>query len=66
MLFRSCQATLGKYVEPKILDAATHEIVDQHLSSKKAREMIEWQSEFQLKEGLQLTVDWYKKYFEGV
>lgn len=61
-----CEATLGKYVEPLILDSAKNEIVDQHLSSAKARKQIEWESEYTLSEGLELTVKWYREYFEGL
>ena len=57
-----CSATIGNYVTPTIMDCAPHEIVDQHLSSKKARETIGWESQYTLSEGLKTTVDWYKKY----
>lgn len=60
-----CTATVGKSVEPRILDSAKNEIIDQHLSSKKANEMIGWRSHFDLQSGLRLTVEWYKEYFRG-
>jgi CDP-glucose 4,6-dehydratase len=55
-----CKATVGEYVEPKILNQAKHEIIDQHLSSRKAREVLKWKSLFSLDEGLKLTVEWYR------
>lgn len=61
-----CIATVGEYVEPLIMDSAKNEIVDQHLSSKKARTDISWESKFDLQTGLNLTVDWYRAYFEGL
>lgn len=57
-----CTATNGNYVSPKIMNNAHNEIVNQHLSSIKARETIGWESRYTLTEGLKLTVDWYKKY----
>jgi CDP-glucose 4,6-dehydratase len=57
-----CVATIGNYVTPTIMDCAPHEIVDQHLSSKKARETIGWESRYTLSESLNTTVEWYKKY----
>ena len=54
--------TVGKYVEPEILDSAKNEIIDQHLSSEKARTLLTWESKYSLNEGLKLTVDWYRNY----
>ncbi len=59
-----CLATVGEYVEPDIQDTAKNEIIDQHLDSSKARNQIGWDSNYTLEQGLQLTVSWYKKYFE--
>jgi CDP-glucose 4,6-dehydratase len=56
-----CSATVGEFVEPEIQNLAQHEIIDQHLSSKKARQRIGWKSEYTLVEGLDLTVSWYRK-----
>ena len=55
-------ATVGHAVEPSILNSAKNEIVDQHLSSVKAREILGWQSKFSLEQGLRLTVAWYKEF----
>jgi CDP-glucose 4,6-dehydratase len=57
-----CTATVGSYVEPKILNSAKNEIIDQHLSSAKARNILEWESKIDLNKGLHATVDWYRSY----
>jgi CDP-glucose 4,6-dehydratase len=63
---RICQATLGKYVEPKVLNTAKSEIKDQHLNSAKAKKSLGWSSQVSLESGLARTVDWYKEYLAGV
>jgi CDP-glucose 4,6-dehydratase len=50
------------YVEPIISNSATSEIRDQHLDSKKAREILEWNSKVNLESGLKLTAEWYLEY----
>lgn len=57
-----CMETVGKYIEPEILDSAKNEIIDQHLSSEKARTRLAWESKYSLSDGLKLTVDWYRNY----
>jgi CDP-glucose 4,6-dehydratase len=59
-----CSTTVGEYVEPRVLDTATHEIRSQYLSCSKAREQLGWRSEYSLQEGLNKTVEWYRAYFE--
>jgi CDP-glucose 4,6-dehydratase len=61
-----CLATLGKYVEPKVLNTAKSEIKDQHLDSAKAKSALGWSSQVSLESGLARTVDWYKGYLAGV
>ena len=60
-----CLATLGKYVEPKVLNTAKSEIKDQHLNSAKAKNALGWSSQVSLESGLARTVDWYKQYLAG-
>ena len=60
-----CLATLGKYVEPKILNTAKSEIKDQHLNSAKAKNALGWSSQVSLESGLARTVAWYKQYLAG-
>ncbi len=47
----------------KILDEAKHEIKNQYLLSKKAKEILGWQPKFTFQEGLQETISWYESYF---
>jgi CDP-glucose 4,6-dehydratase len=56
------EITLGHYKEPIIQDIALHEIVDQHLSSAKAREVLGWRSSYDLQTGLKETVNWYREF----
>lgn len=51
-----------EYREPTISNSARSEIKDQHLNSKKAREILGWSSKVTLQEGLKLTAEWYKNY----
>jgi len=55
-----CLSLTGSYVEPEVLNTATHEIQSQFLSSNKAREKLGWKSEYSIEEGLRRTADWYK------
>ena len=54
---------VGRYVEPKIMDSAKSEIIDQHLDSSKARKELGWVSSITLKEGLKKTHKWYLDFF---
>ncbi len=51
-------------LEPRVLDEADCEIQNQYLSSKKAREVLEWKPQYTLEEGLKETIDWYKNLFK--
>ncbi len=51
-------------IQPSILDEASGEIQDQILSSKKAREILGWQPEYSLEEGLKETIQWYNAFLE--
>lgn len=52
---------MGSDLEPDIRNEATNEIQCQYLSSGKARSRLGWAPLFQLEEGLQLTIDWYRR-----
>jgi CDP-glucose 4,6-dehydratase len=52
-------------LEPDIRNEATNEIRCQHLSAAKAHERLGWRPQFQLEEGLRLTIDWYRAFFEA-
>ncbi|MFN8376872.1 MAG: hypothetical protein U0694_28865 [Anaerolineae bacterium] len=51
-------------VQPEILNQASNEIRAQYLSAAKARSMFQWEPEFTLDEGLERTIEWYRRFFE--
>ena len=61
-LVRTIYTLVGKNPDYNIMDFAKHEIKDQYLSSKKARQILKWRPRYTLKEGLQKTIEWYKKF----
>lgn len=64
-LFKKIAAACGKENSAyKILGTAKNEIDKQYLSTKKARNVLGWNPEFSLEDGLKETVGWYKNYFK--
>lgn len=51
---------MNSSVTPIIKNTATNEIIHQHLSAKKAHEMLSWFPHYTLHEGLLETINWYK------
>lgn len=51
-------------LKPIIKNEATNEIRDQHLSSKKSRDILGWNHKWGIEEGLDETIAWYTNYFE--
>ena len=47
-------------LEPEILDTARFEIVEQRVSSARARRELSWRPEVRLSDGLEETIDWYR------
>ena len=47
-------------LEPEILNQAPNEILHQYLSAEKARQMLAWQPQYSLEEGLVKTINWYR------
>jgi CDP-glucose 4,6-dehydratase len=69
------QATVSEVVEsilakthadmqPQILNEVTNEIQHQYLSAEKARRVLGWNPLFDLDEGLELTITWYRDFLE--
>ncbi len=56
--------SMNSSLEPRILNEAKGEIKNQYLSSKKAKELLDWESKYSIKEGLAETVPWYEKYIK--
>jgi CDP-glucose 4,6-dehydratase len=49
-------------LKPEIRNEATGEIRNQYLSAQKARKILGWKPRFTLEEGLNRTIDWYRKF----
>lgn len=56
---------MGSSATPEIHNEATNEIRHQYLSAAKARRVLGWQPLFSLEEGLQRTIEWYRRFFDG-
>lgn len=54
---------MGSDLKPDLRNEAVNEIRCQYLSATKARRVLGWRPLFALEEGLQRTIDWYKKFF---
>lgn len=50
---------------PDVRNEAANEIPRQVLSAQKARRVLSWSPTFDLAQGLERTVEWYRAYFEG-
>lgn len=53
----SCQ-----HLAPVIENSASGEIHSQYLDSSKAKRVLNWRPQFSLTQGLEETIDWYRKY----
>ncbi len=56
---------MGSSLTPEIHNEASNEIRHQFLSAEKARRILGWRPLFNLEEGLQRTIDWYRRFFDG-
>ncbi|MGB8981945.1 MAG: GDP-mannose 4,6-dehydratase, partial [Anaerolineales bacterium] len=54
---------MGFSLAPQICNETSNEIRHQYLSAEKARRELGWRPMFDLDEGLQRTIDWYKDFF---
>lgn len=52
-------------LEPDIRAEARNEIPQQYLDPSKAARELGWQPRFTLRQGLEQTVDWYRRFFGG-
>jgi CDP-glucose 4,6-dehydratase len=50
-------------LQADIRDEVSNEILNQYLSAEKARTQLGWQPLFNIEQGLQHTIDWYKNFF---
>jgi CDP-glucose 4,6-dehydratase len=56
---------MGSTLTPDVRSEASNEIRRQYLSAKKAREMLGWTPLFDLDEGLDRTIAWYRRFLGG-
>ncbi len=52
-------------LKPKILNIVKSEIINQYLSSEKARKLLDWKPTYTLDDGLKETIDWYNNFFKS-
>jgi CDP-glucose 4,6-dehydratase len=50
------------HLQPIILNEAQNEVQEQHLCSRKARQILDWQPRYSLEDGLSETISWYERY----
>jgi CDP-glucose 4,6-dehydratase len=60
-----CDAAGATGTPPLVLGTAVGEIKDQYLSSTKAKAILGWEANLALRDGLERTVDWYRRLFTG-
>ncbi|MFH1957663.1 MAG: NAD-dependent epimerase/dehydratase family protein [bacterium] len=53
-------------LKPIILNKAKGEIINQYLSSEKARKLLKWAPVYDLRSGMAETVEWYTNYFKSI
>jgi len=64
-LVKKIYSLLGKKPKYKILNQARYEINRQYLDSSKAKQILGWRPKYSLEKGLNITIQWYKSYFEN-
>ena len=52
-------------LSPQIKDEVSYEIKEQSLDSAKAKKVLGWESKFSISNGLNITIDWYRKFFDA-
>lgn len=52
-------------LKPIILNQGSHEIRNQYLSAKKAKELLGWEPKYNTEQGLIKTIEWYREYFKS-
>ncbi|NLE90939.1 MAG: NAD-dependent epimerase/dehydratase family protein [Elusimicrobia bacterium] len=64
-VLKEINALCGNSLKYRIMNSARYEIKKQYLSSRKAREELQWKPGYTIKEGLRKTIDWYLSYFKN-
>jgi CDP-glucose 4,6-dehydratase len=52
---------MGSRLTPDVRNETAGEIRRQYLSAEKARRVLGWAPQFSLEEGLQRTIEWYRR-----
>jgi CDP-glucose 4,6-dehydratase len=65
-LVNSILNQMGSSLKPMILNETNNEIRHQYLSAEKARKLLNWSPLFTIDKGLELTINWYKKFLENI
>ena len=61
-LVRKVLRLMGSALEPEVRNEASNEIIHQYLSAAKARRDLSWSPLFDLDEGLERTIAWYREH----
>jgi CDP-glucose 4,6-dehydratase len=56
--------SMNSSLEPDVRNEASHEIREQYLSAAKAHRLLNWQPQHSFDEGLNRTVEWYRKFLQ--
>jgi len=52
------------HLKPIIMNNAKNEILHQYLDSSKSKRVLGWKPKYSIEEGLEETIDWYRRYFQ--
>lgn len=63
-LVQNIISTMCSDLAPDIRNESSNEIKNQYLSAAKARRLLGWNPLYTLEQGLSLTIDWYRRFFE--
>jgi len=55
---------MGSQLQPVVLNEVSNEIRHQYLSAEKAHTVLNWSPLYTLDQGLELTIKWYREFFE--
>jgi len=61
---QNISSLMGVSIEPVILATASYEIRDQYLDPEKAYRILGWRARYSFAEGIEETIDWYRKFFK--
>jgi CDP-glucose 4,6-dehydratase len=62
-LVKKILSLMGSDLQPDIRNEVKNEIYCQSLSAEKARRLLGWKPLYTLDDGLQSTIEWYRRFF---